>query len=221
MKLDIGVKLRLLELALEQIHFRRRQRRACHLGERGPRSVKRRVELERPPVLARGCRELADELQCCTEVVVISRLARVARDGAAERLDGFGVGAGARHDDADRVERQSIARRERQRLLSGFERLARAMQRQEAAAAVCEVLGFARCEPDRALDDLDGLAVVAVLGSDHAEQKKGVSVLGVGPEYLEAVLVGEAKVAPIQGALRLALPLVDHAAVRALSRSRT
>ena len=68
-----------------------------------------------------------------------------------------------------------------------------------------------RLDRDRAVDDLEGFAVVAVLGRDHAEQEQGVSVSRLCRENLEAELVGEAEVAPVQRALRLALPLSYHA----------
>ena len=45
----------------------------------------------------------------------------------------------------------------------------------------------------------------------HAEQEQSVSVIRLCRESLETELVGEAEVAPVQRALRLALPLSYHA----------
>ncbi len=98
-----------------------------------------------------------------------------------------------------------------ERLLRRLERLARPVQCDQAAAALREVLGLCRHQRERAVDDLDGLAEVVMLGRDDAEQEQRVRVVRVRAESLEAELVGEAVVAPIQRELRLFMPLSYHA----------
>ena len=60
-----------------------------------------------------------------------------------------------------------------------------------------EVLGFPRCERERAVDDLDSLAEIVVLGRDHAEQEQRVRVVRLDSENFYAELVGEAVIAPV------------------------
>jgi hypothetical protein len=209
----------LLESVLERSNVGGRQRCARDLGQRRPRPVELRVELQRLPVFGFGSFEITDELQRGAEVVVVPGLGRVARHGAAKRLRSLGVRAGARHDDADRVERQRVARVDVERALRGFERFAGALQREQAAAAVRPVLCLARRQRNRAIDDFDGLGEVVVLGRQHAEQEQRIGVFRLGMQDLEAELVGEAVVAPIERALRFFMPLSYHA-VRLAPTSR-
>jgi hypothetical protein len=150
---------------------------------------------------------------------VIGRLGRVACHGAAKWHDCVGVRAGARHDDSDRIERQRVARLELERLLRCLESLAWPVQCDQAAAALRQILGSVGRQREGAVDDLDGLAIILMLSRDDAEQEQRVGVLRVRSQNLEAELVGEAIVAPIQRVLRLFMPLSYHAVRKAPSSS--
>ena len=47
-----------------------------------------------------------------------------------------------------------------------------------------EVFGFLRRDRDRALDDLESLAEIAMLGREHAEQEPRVRVVRLSSENL-------------------------------------
>ena len=66
----------------------------------------------------------------------------------------------------------------------GFECFARAVERDQAATAMGEVLGLLRCDRDRAVDDLESLAEIAMLGREHAEQEQRVRVVRLSSENL-------------------------------------
>ena len=173
----IEVQLRVLarlrrELALDLGDLLGRERRLRDLGERRPRAMVLRIDLERAAIGLRGAREIADELLRRAEVVVVLRLARVARDGAAKRLERLGVRARVREHDADRVERECGLRVQRERALRRLERVARPVQRDQTAAALRVILGLRRVACEREVDHLERFAEIAVLCRDHREQKE-------------------------------------------------
>ena len=184
MQLRVRVDRRLLELALECGDLDLSQRRPGDLRERGPGAMEARLETQSLAVLELCRLQLADELQRRREVVVIGGFVAIARDCTAERFERLGMRAGARHDDADGVERQRVAWLETEGLGSGFECFARAVERDQAATAMGEVFGLLRCDRDRALDDLESLAEIAMLGREHAEQEPRVRVVRLSSENL-------------------------------------